>query len=181
MGFFAFLSHLSIIRGNDFIAHWAYAQQIFANAQCAMKFLQFLYGHLNACWAYTETISSHAEHTRNQYNATNCLDGMGDGRQGKQRLKIGEREQETRNSDVRISSHTEHSRKQFHRMLSIRGKLNISAESNTIIKNLLLQALGTKRFWFIQKSQTKFHVCVPLKVMFVKEKILSYKWYRVSG
>ncbi len=48
-----------------------------------------LYGHLNACWAYTEMISSmlsihgnnfiHAEHTRNQYNATNCLERrMGD-------------------------------------------------------------------------------------------------------
>ncbi len=51
------------IRGNDFIACWAYAEQIFAYAQHARKFRQFLHGHLNACWADGETISSHAEHT----------------------------------------------------------------------------------------------------------------------
>ncbi len=64
--------HMLSIRGNDFIAHWA----------------------------YSETVSSHTEHTRNQFNATNCLES----RKGhkEQRLKIGEREQETRNREVRL-------------------------------------------------------------------------------
>jgi len=66
----------------------------------------------------------------------------------------------------RISSLAEHTRKWFHRRLSIRGnvqKSNISAEPNTIFINLLLQALGTIRFWFLQKKSTnKFHACVPL-------------------
>jgi hypothetical protein len=68
-----------------------------------------------------------------------------------------------------ISSHAEHTRNRFHRMLSMRGnvyKSNISAESNTIVKNLVLQALGTIRFRFLQKkSNKKFHACVPLKLL----------------
>jgi hypothetical protein len=74
-----------------------------------------------------------------------------------------------------ILSHTEHTGNWFHRMLSILGidfmacwacaeRLNISAESNTIFKNLVLKALGTIRFRFPQKkSNKKFHACVPLK------------------
>ncbi len=45
-----------------------------------------------------------------------------------------------------ILSHAEHTGNRFHRMLSMRGnnqKSNILAESNTIFKNLVLQALGT--------------------------------------
>jgi hypothetical protein len=33
-----------------------------------------------------------------------------------------------------------------------------------IFKNLVLQALGTIRFRFLQKSQKKFHACVPLRL-----------------
>jgi hypothetical protein len=47
------------IRGNDFIAHWAYEERIFAHAQPAVKCEQFL--HVNPCWAYAERISSLAE------------------------------------------------------------------------------------------------------------------------
>ncbi len=127
----------------NFIAHWAYeetisshteqacAKRIFAYAQPAFKFWQFLHGHPNACrayeetilshaehtlnkfhrmlsirkndfiahWGYAETISSHAEHTRNQYNATNCLERRMEYKE--QRLKIWERERETRNREVR--------------------------------------------------------------------------------
>jgi hypothetical protein len=33
----------------------------------------------------------------------------------------------------------------------------------SIFKNLVLQALGTIRFWFLQKKEkNKFHACVPL-------------------
>jgi|688.fasta_scaffold292928_1 hypothetical protein len=66
-----------------------------------------------------------------------------------------------------IASLAEHAGNEFHRWLSIRGnvkKSNISAVSNTIFKNLVLQALGTIRFRFLQKkSLKKVHACVPLK------------------
>jgi hypothetical protein len=74
------------IRGTDFIAHWAYEEQISAHAQPAVKCEQFLHVHCTihaqhtrnklyrtlsirgtnfiACWAYVELISSHAEHAR---------------------------------------------------------------------------------------------------------------------
>jgi hypothetical protein len=72
----------------------------------------------------------------------------------------------------RISSHAEHTRNRFHRMLSMRWnvqKSNISAESNTIFKNLVLQALGTIWFRFLQKKSKNFvHACVPL--------ILNISW-----
>ncbi len=54
------------IRGNDFIAHWADEERIFAHAQPAVKCEQFL--HVNLCWAYAERISSLAEHTRNGFH-----------------------------------------------------------------------------------------------------------------
>ncbi len=60
----------------------------------------------------------------------------------------------------RTSWLAEHTRNGFHRWLSIHGnnvlKSNISAESNTIFKNLVLQALGTIRFRFLQKIKKKF-------------------------
>jgi hypothetical protein len=43
-----------------------------------------------------------------------------------------------------------------------RHKLNISAESNTIFKNLVLQALGTIRFRFLQKNLKKIVMLVYL-------------------
>ncbi len=60
----------------------------------------------------------------------------------------------------------EHTRKWFHRWLRIRGnveKFNISAKSNMIFKNLVLQALGTIRIRLLQRSHEKCHACVPLK------------------
>jgi hypothetical protein len=67
----------------------------------------------------------------------------------------------------RISLLAEHTRNGFHRWPSMRGnvkKSNISAEWNLIFKNLVLQALGTIRFRFLQKNSTKkIHACVPLK------------------
>jgi hypothetical protein len=65
------------IRGNDFIAHWAYEERISAHAQPAGKCEQSL--HLQsmlsirgtnfiAHWPYAERISSHAEHTWNRFH-----------------------------------------------------------------------------------------------------------------
>ncbi len=98
------------IRGNDFIAHWA----------------------------YEETISSHTEHTPNEF------------------LRMLSQ----RNNDNSFSmySYAEHTGKWFYRTLSIRGnvyKSNISAESNMIFKNLVLQALGTIKIRFLLKSILK--------------------------
>jgi hypothetical protein len=67
----------------------------------------------------------------------------------------------------RISSHAEHTWNRFHRMLSMRGnvkKLNISAELNTIFKNLMLQALGTIWFRFLQKKKKKNSCLCTFKV-----------------
>ncbi len=81
-----------------------------------------------------------------------------------------------------ISSHAEHTENRFHRMLSVCGnvkKLTISAESNTIFKNLVLQALGTIRIRFLQKkSKKKFHACVPLKKQVAVN--LSQIWVTVT-
>jgi hypothetical protein len=61
------------IRGNDFIAHWAYEERISEHAQPAVKCDQFLHvqsmlsirgTNFIAHWAYAERISSHAEHAR---------------------------------------------------------------------------------------------------------------------
>ncbi len=136
------------IRGNNFIAHWAYEEKISSHTEhTPNEFSLMLNQHSNfdsvymdiqthaehmwkrfnhmlsirgtnfiACWACAEMISSHAEHTRklfhcmlsiqysmwNQYNVTNCLER----RMGykEQRLKIREREQETRNRDIRLGT-----------------------------------------------------------------------------
>ncbi len=65
------------IRGNDIIAHWAYEEQIFANAQPAVKCEQFLHVQfVHPCWAYTEQISSHTEHTQNEFHCTLSIRGM---------------------------------------------------------------------------------------------------------
>jgi hypothetical protein len=56
-----------------------------------------------------------------------------------------------------ISSHAEHARK------CLKVEYCISAESNKIFKNLVLQARGTIRIRFLQKkSKLKFHASVPL-------------------
>ncbi len=77
--YLGFLSNYSMrmlsICGNDFIAHWACAERIFAYAQPSVKFWQFLHGHPNACWAYEEMISSHAEHTRKRFHRTLSICG----------------------------------------------------------------------------------------------------------
>ncbi len=65
-----------------------------------------------------------------------------------------------------ISWHSEHTGNQFHRMLSMRGnvwKSNISTKSNTIFKNLVLQALGTIRFRFLQKKSKKMSCLCTFK------------------
>ena len=51
------------IRGNDFIAWWAYVERISAHAQPAVKCEHFYM--YNPCWAYAERILSHTEHTGN--------------------------------------------------------------------------------------------------------------------
>ncbi len=125
-----------------------------------------------------ETILSHTEHTRKRFHCTLKIRGT-NFRACSARGKI--RTVFTCTSMVsirgtkfiahcayaeRVSLPAEHTRNGFHRWLSIREnvkKSNISAESNMIFKNLVLQALGTIRFRFLQKKYfKKFHACVPL-------------------
>ncbi len=70
------LTHAEL-RGTDFIAHWAYEEQISAHALPAVKCDQLLHvqsmlsirgTNFIAHWAYAERISSHAEHTRNRFH-----------------------------------------------------------------------------------------------------------------
>ncbi len=87
------------ICGNDFIACWAYSEWISSHAEHSGN-------DFNPHWAYSETISSHAEHTRNQYNATNCLESRMGKRTGdkERRRMIGNRGRETRNKEVRYGT-----------------------------------------------------------------------------
>ncbi len=66
-GFWVILENYSMrllsIRGNDFIACWAYEERISAHAQPAVKCENFY--TYNPCWAYAERILSHTEHTGN--------------------------------------------------------------------------------------------------------------------
>ncbi len=102
-------------------------------------------------WAFAESISSLAEHTRKWFHCWLSIRGND--------FIAGWAYEEM------ISSLAEHTRKWFHRWLSMLGnvyKLNISAESNMIFKNLVLQAPGIISFRFLQKnSKNKFNACVP--------------------
>jgi hypothetical protein len=81
-----------------------------------------------------------------------------------------------------ITIHAEHTRNEFYHTLSIRGtnfiawepislhseharkclKVEYLVESNTIFKNLVLQALGIIRFGFLQKKYKKNFMLVYL-------------------
>ncbi len=62
------------IQGYDFIAHWTYEERISVHARPEVKWEQFL--HVNPCWAYAERISSHTEHTRNEFHRWLSIRGM---------------------------------------------------------------------------------------------------------
>ncbi len=120
-----------------------------------------------ACWAYAEPISSHTEHTRTNFRACSASGKMW--------------------TVFTCTIHAEHTRNKFYRTLSIRGTnfiacwayaepISSQAEharkclkveylgriEYTIFKSLVLQALGTIWFRFLQKRK-KNHACVPLK------------------
>ncbi len=112
------LVFLLSMHGNVFIAHWAYEERISSHTEhTPNEFSRMLSQRSNfdsfyirihakhkrkrfhrmvsicgndfiAHWAYSETISSHAEHTPSQYNATNCLEKE-DGIQGTLTLENG--------------------------------------------------------------------------------------------
>jgi hypothetical protein len=62
-------------------------------------------------------------------------------------------------------------------------KLNISANSNMIFKNLVLQALGTIRIQFMQKSKKKIHACVPLQSLRKEDSLVRGMdlWIRIHS
>ncbi len=55
-------------------AHWAYEEWIFTHAQPVVKCEQFL--HVHPCSAYAERISSHSEHTWNEFHRWLSIHGM---------------------------------------------------------------------------------------------------------
>ncbi len=131
-----------------------------------------------ACWAYAETILSHAEHTRNRFHRTLSIRGTNFracSASGKMWTVL--HVQSSWAYAERILSHTEHTRNEFHRMLSILGtdfiacwacaemfKSRISLPiRRRFLKISCYRPLGPYGFGFCKKSQKKkFHACVPL-------------------
>ncbi len=73
----------------------------------SMRMLSIRGNDFNACWAYAEPISSHVEHTRNEFQpAVKC-----------------EHFYMYNPYAERILSHAEHTGNRFHRMLSMRGNV----------------------------------------------------------
>ncbi len=143
----------------------------------SMRMLSISGNDFIACWAYAEPISSHAEHMQNWFHrmlsirGTNFRACSASGKmwtclhvQSMLSMRGTNFIAHWANGEL-ISSHAEHTGKRFHRMLSMRGnvyKSNILAESNTIFKNLVLQALGTIRIRFLQKKSQKNFMLVYL-------------------
>jgi hypothetical protein len=123
-----------------------------------------------ACWAYAEPISSHAEHTRNEFP-----------RMLSQRKNV---------KIFTCTIHAEHTRNEFYRTLSIRGTNftacwaywePISSHAEHARKCLKVEYLGRIEYNFqksrvtgpwdhkdsvsAKKVKKKFHACVPLKTV----------------
>ncbi len=78
----------------------------------SMRMLSIRGNHFIACWAYEEPISSHTEHTRNEFpRMLSLLWNVNSFYMYNPCWAYAER----------ILLHTEHTRNEFHRMLSIRG------------------------------------------------------------
>ncbi len=102
----------------------------------SMRLLSIRGNDFIACWAYAEPISSHTEHTRNEFSCMLSMLGNFDSfymdiwTHAEQTGKRFHRKLSIRGNDFtacwaygeRISSHAEHTRKWFHSMLSICGK-----------------------------------------------------------
>jgi hypothetical protein len=153
------------IRVNNFIAHRAYAETILSHTEhTRIKFHRTLsIRQTNFCvcsvcdeistvstWTQEETntylkniIRKYAERMRNKFYrwlsmfGTNFIAGWACAEQ--------------------IWSLADHTWK----WLNVK-KLNISAESKRIFKSLVLQALGTRMFRFLQKKKKKSCLCIPL-------------------
>ncbi len=120
----------------------------------SMRMLSIRGNDFIACWAYSEPISSHTEHTRNEFP-----------RRLSQQKNVNSFYMYNPCSAYaeRILLHTEHTWNEFHRMLSIRGTDFIACWACVEMfksrifrpKNLVLQALGTIWFRFLQKNQKK--------------------------
>ncbi len=137
------------IRGNDFIAHWAYEETISSHTEhTPNEFLHMLSQRKND---NSFSMYSYAEHIGKWFYRTLSI-------RGNDFIAPWAYEE-------MILSHPEHTGKWFYRTLSIRGnvyKSNISAESNMIFKNLVLQALGTIKIRFLLKCILKNFMLVYL-------------------
>ncbi len=124
------------IRGNDFIAHWAYDTTILSHTEHTRnKFSRMLnqFLHVNLCWAYAERIP-HTEHTRNEFYRWLSIRGM---------------------DFIAGWVYTE----MFKSRISRPNRIRFSKIS------CYRPLGGTIRFRFLQKnSKKKFQACVPLSL-----------------
>jgi hypothetical protein len=141
------------------------------------------------CWAYTETILSHAEHTRNRFHRTLNIRGTDFIAHWTYEERISAHAQPAVKCEQflhvqsmlsiteQILSRTENTRNEFHRMLSIRGtdfiacwacaemfKSQISRlNQKRFSKILCYRPLGPYGFVFCKKSQQKISCLCTFK------------------
>jgi hypothetical protein len=87
-------------------------RKIFAHAQPAFKFWQFLHGYPNACWANAETISLLAEHTTISLHTEPTQNEF---------WRMLSQHSNFDSFYMDIQTHAEPTRKRFHRWLRMRG------------------------------------------------------------
>ncbi len=129
------------------------------------------------CWAYAETLLSHAEHTRNRFHRMLSIRGMNF--------------RACSASGKMWTFYAEHTRNEFYRTLSIRGTNfiacwaywePISSHAEHARKCLKVEYLGRIKYDFqksrvtcpwdhkvsvsAKKVKKKFHACVPLNFVF---------------
>ncbi len=123
--FWFFIGEICILIGDFWV--------IFKNY--SMRMLSIRGNNFIACWAYAESISSHTEHTRNKFSRMLSMLGNFDSfymdiwTHAEQTGKRFHRTLSIRGNDFtacwaygeRISLHAEHTRKWFNSMLSVRG------------------------------------------------------------
>ncbi len=133
----------------------------------SMRMLSIRGNDFIACWAYSEPISLHTEHTRNEFpRMLSQLQNVNSFYMYNTCVAYAER----------ILSHTEHARNEFHRMLSMRGtdfiacwacaemfKSRISRPNRIRFSKIsCYRPLGPYGFGFCKKSQKKNFMLVYL-------------------
>ncbi len=130
-----------------------------------------------SCWAYSETILSHAEHTRNRFHRTlRYEERISEHAQPAVKCELFYMYNQCWAYAERILSHTEHTGNEFHRMLSILGTDFIACWACAemfksrislpiwirFLKISCYRPLGPYGFGFWKKSPKKYFMLVYL-------------------